>query len=120
MENKVTYPMLSDAEIVECFKELGVQQLTVQNLSKPEPEFIYALYENVVQKLMGITGEEMSKPVFEPYNQLEHPHLYDAAIYQITFIGNLYVVPDILFYHICSLFFPKPRLCPTSETSLKI
>jgi hypothetical protein len=90
-EHKVTFPMLNDVEIVECFKELGVQSLTVQNLTKPEPEFIYALYENVVQKLMGITAEEMAKPVFEPYNEFAHPQLYDGAIYQLTFLENLYV-----------------------------
>lgn len=89
--NKVTFPMLSDVEIVECFKELGVQSLSVQNLTKPEPEFIYALYENVVQKLMGVSGDEMARPVYEPYSDLVHPQLYDAAIYQLTFLENLYV-----------------------------
>lgn len=89
--HKVTYPMLSDAEIVECFKDLGVQQVTVQNLSKPEPEFIYTLYENVVQKLMGISADEMSKPIMELYTELGHPALYDASIYQLNFLGNLYV-----------------------------
>lgn len=89
--HKVTYPILSDAEIVECFKDLGVQQVTVQNLSKPEPEFIYTLYENVVQKLMGISADEMSKPIMELYTELGHPQLFDASIYQLNFLGNLYV-----------------------------
>lgn len=83
--------MLSDAEIVECFKDLGVQQVTVQNLAKPEPEFIYTLYESVVQKLMGVTAEEMSKPILELYNDLGHPTLFDSAIYQFSFLDNLYV-----------------------------
>lgn len=88
---KVTYPMLSDIEIVECFKELDVQQVTVQNLTKPEPEFIYSLYENVVQKLMGISADEMTKPIAEPYNDLGFPQLYDGGIYQLNFLQNLYV-----------------------------
>ena len=84
--------MLSDSEIVDCLKDLGVHSLTVQNLTKPEPELVYALYESVVQKLMSVSAEEMARPVYEPYSELVHPQLYDAAIYQLTFLDNLYVI----------------------------
>lgn len=54
MAQTFSFPILSDAELLPCLKDMELP-LTTAGLAKPTPELVRPVYESVVTTLVGVT-----------------------------------------------------------------
>lgn len=54
--SQYSFPILTEKEVVQCLVELGMNA-SLEQLTKPTPEFIHPIYENLVTSLTGISRQ---------------------------------------------------------------
>ncbi|EFJ06052.1 hypothetical protein SELMODRAFT_448933 [Selaginella moellendorffii] len=77
LHGRVTQHLLLERkEILKCLAQIGVTDLSEENLVKPSREIIWPLYENLVQYLAGIpSGEGTSRYRDDRIQQLEETRI---------------------------------------------
>ncbi|XP_024529727.1 probable kinetochore protein NUF2 [Selaginella moellendorffii] len=78
--NTYSFPTLERKEILKCLAQIGVTDLSEENLVKPSREIIWPLYENLVQYLVGIPRNELQQPVLGALDCVRHQELYADSV----------------------------------------
>ena len=110
-----SFPLLPAAEISTCLSELGIE-FSEAALSKPEPEPVAKLFEELVVSQMGVTRcgaaqaaacvvaqpalngrpgrafrrDELQQPVFAALDALTYPELHEESVGVIAFTRHLH------------------------------
>eukprot|EP00884_Botryococcus_braunii_P004542 jgi/Botrbrau1/14089/Bobra.182_3s0035.1 len=88
MAHSFSFPVLGDAELLPCLREMDVP-ISAAQLAKPTYEVVRSVFEAVVTLLMGVTREELQQPVFAAIDVLDFPELHDESIPFMAFMSNL-------------------------------
>jgi kinetochore protein Nuf2 len=87
MKKHYSFPILDDADILLCLRELQVP-VQENDLVNPTPQVVHLIYCNFLDILMNVTREDLSQPAFT--STLEHPELHEDSIPMVTFIKSWY------------------------------
>jgi hypothetical protein len=71
-------------------EEYGIP-LTEQDIKKPQPEKMAAIYERFVEDMMGVFREDLQQPQFGALDAFEQPELHEESVPQMLFYKALYV-----------------------------
>ncbi|CCI49179.1 unnamed protein product [Albugo candida] len=89
-------------------------QITVNDpdIRKYEPPLIRRIFEVFIEKIMGITKEEMGQPAFSGLRALDFPELHEESIPELTFfrtISKLMGYCGIYDFSFRDLLYPSPK-----------
>jgi hypothetical protein len=84
------FPNLSAAEIVFMLNEMGFT-LKESDIQRPQPALMRQVYEFVVERLMGISTQELKQPSFDALSRTLDYDLIADALVHARFFRNLYV-----------------------------
>lgn len=66
------FPTLKPQEILQCMNNLQIP-FTDEDLSKPTPTRMQAVYEGFTDNLMGVTREQYEMPGYQVLEEYEYP-----------------------------------------------
>jgi hypothetical protein len=111
------YPTLRNAEIVTCLCEILNHPIQESSLVKAEPDTIRHIYEGLVEKLVGVSREELLTPVQDALETIEYPQLHELSIPEISFEKQLY---DMFFNFTPKQKFSIASVWWTEELAAKV
>ncbi|KAK9821512.1 hypothetical protein WJX74_005779 [Apatococcus lobatus] len=88
MASSFSFPILSDAELLPCLREMEMPVAAAQ-LAKPSAEFVRPIYETLVTNLTGLSREDLQQPVLAATDVLEFPELHEESIPAFAFSSSL-------------------------------
>jgi hypothetical protein len=88
MDTPHTFPILVNKEILGCMGELGFN-MTEENLTKPVPEQVAHMMEQLLDLFMGFTAEDHAQIKFSGINAFEHPDIHEYSVGQLAFHRSL-------------------------------
>ena len=97
-----SFPILKNKEILLCLKELHIP-MTLEEIKAPTGEKMKAVYDQFVEKMMGITKEDSSNPQFGALDVLSFPELHENGIPELTFYTSLLKLMTVVGLHDCTL-----------------
>ncbi|KAJ3306519.1 kinetochore-associated Ndc80 complex subunit nuf2, partial [Blyttiomyces sp. JEL0837] len=101
--------MLKPSELVSCILELHIQ-VTPEDLERPQPTRIMAIFEAFTDILMGISRDQFSQPNFATMEMLEYPDLHQDSICLMAFYRQLYkLVSELGITDFCIRDLIKPE-----------
>lgn len=106
-----SFPLLKASEIYSVLRNM---QITVNDpdIRKYEPPLIRRIFEVFIEKIMGITKEEMGQPAFSGLRALDFPELHEESIPELTFfrtISKLMGYCGIYDFSFRDLLYPSPK-----------
>lgn len=87
-------PLLANAEILLCLQELCGQPFPETAITKPDPETVAFILEHLVERLVGVSREELNSTVPDALAGIEFPNLHEHSIPNMTFLRYLCVSFD--------------------------
>jgi hypothetical protein len=84
-------PLLANAEILACLQELCGQSFPETALTKPDPDMVTFILEHLVERLVGVSREDLNSVVPDALAGIEFPNLHEHSIPNMQFLRYLYV-----------------------------
>mmetsp|Transcript_94711 Transcript_94711/g.230085 ORF Transcript_94711/g.230085 Transcript_94711/m.230085 type:complete len:458 (-) Transcript_94711:126-1499(-) len=88
MSSAFSFPILKRVEICTCLRELGID-IEEEELAKPKPDKVRAVYETLIEHCMGVTQEEINTPRFEATEVLQNAELHEESIPVVAFLRHV-------------------------------
>lgn len=85
MKKHYSFPILDDADILLCLRELQVN-VSETDLVNPTPQVVHSIYCHFLDILMNVTRDDLMQPQFT--STLEHPELHEDSIPMSTFLRS--------------------------------
>lgn len=84
-----SFPMLGTGEIMECMSELGCP-LSEEQLTKPAPEHIARVMEQLLDLFMGFSADDHTQIKFSGMDAFDHPELHEFSVGQLAFNRSMF------------------------------
>ncbi|KAJ1557965.1 kinetochore-associated Ndc80 complex subunit nuf2, partial [Cladochytrium tenue] len=110
--NQFSFPILKPSEIVTCMADLQLP-LTLEDLERPAPARMVAVYECFTDSLMGLGRDAFQQPLpnFAAVEMLEHPDLHQEALTLMAFyrqLSKLMIEVGVTDFSIRDVIKPEP------------